>query len=147
LKYEDAGNQYVEKVTCGLPVCSAKFAIMPPQVVDCDKSQKTVQSFFPGMISHIHCFCEYFSASILFHFNKLRSIISPTEPLLVASFLTSSYLDQLPNKFVTIYPWDEGSVEIDIIRGEQEHPQEISLLSYNSESPSQTVSDQSEFRI
>ena len=34
LRYESTGDQYVGRVVAGLPICSAKFSVLPPQF-DC----------------------------------------------------------------------------------------------------------------
>ena len=133
LKYEAAGDQYVGRVVSGLPLCSAKFAVLPPQLVDCDVEQceKLVKSFFPGIISHLYCCCKFLAASLLFHFDKLKTIISPQHPLLIASFFTSSNLDNFREKIIVSYAWEEESVQIDVVRGAQEQDQ--GLLSSNNE--------------
>ena len=136
LKYEAAGDQYVGRVVSGLPVCSAKFAILPPQLDDdCDveTTDALVKSFFPGIPSHFHYCCKFFAASLLYHFEELKTIISPSHPLLIASFVTSSHVGQLRNKVSVSYAWEEASVKIDVIRGDQEHSQEQQgLLSSSS---------------
>ena len=37
LRYESAGDQYVGRVVSGLPLCSAKFSVLPPQFDCCVK--------------------------------------------------------------------------------------------------------------
>ena len=51
LRFEAAGDQYVGCVVSGLPICSPKFAVLPPQfdcfVVESDKIAKTVMPSIP----------------------------------------------------------------------------------------------------
>ena len=96
LKYKVAGDQYVGRVVSGLPVCSAKFAILPPQLDDCDveTSETLVKRFFLEIPSHFNCCCTFFAASLLYHLEKLRTIISLSHLLLLASFATSSHVER-----------------------------------------------------
>ena len=55
LRYEAAGDQYVGRVVCGLPLSSPKFAVLPCQV-DCsvEESNKMVEAFsHPYLINYI----------------------------------------------------------------------------------------------
>ena len=134
LKYEAAGDQYVGRVVSGLPVCSARFAVLPPQLDDCDveTSGALVKSFFPGISSHYQYFCTFLAASLLFHLEKLRTILSPSHPLLIASFITSSQVQHLQKKVSVSYAWEEDSVKVHIIRGDQEQEEHQGLLSSSS---------------
>ena len=136
LKYEAAGDQYVGRVVCGLPLCSAKFAVLPPQLLDCsiEECEKMVKCIFPGIMSHLHCACKFFAASLLFHYKRLKNIISPQHPLLIASFFTSTSLHGLFSKISVSYAWEEESMEIDIFRGAEEQDQSLLSSSVGSES-------------
>ena len=70
MKYEAAGDQYVGRVVCGLPLCSAKFAVLPPQLVDCSVEERgmLIKRILPGIISHLYCACNFFASSLLIHF-------------------------------------------------------------------------------
>lgn len=125
LKYEAAGDQYVGRVVCGLPLCSAKFDVLPPQLVDCslDESKELVKCIFSGIISHLYCACNFFAASLLFHFDKVKSIVSPKNSLLIASFLTSNTIQTIRSKIKVSYASEESSLKINVFCGtqEQEH--------------------------
>ena len=133
LKYKAARDQYFGRVESGIPVCSAKFAILPPQLDDCDveTSGTLVKNFFPGIPSHFNYCCTFFAASLLYHLEKLKTIISPSHPLLLASFAILSQVEQLRKKVSVSYDWVEDSVTINVVCGEQE--QELQgLLSSSS---------------
>ena len=74
LRYEAAGDQYVGRVVCGLPLSSPKFAVLPCQV-DCsvEESKKMVATFFPCITGNLLCMGRFFSASILYHYNFLTN--------------------------------------------------------------------------
>ena len=122
LKYEGAGDQYVGRVVAGLPVCSAKFAVLPPQFVDCQVSviDEMVKSCFSGMPSTLNSVCRFLTASLIFHFNELKTNVSPKNPLLLAPFVASSHFYTL-RKFVTVlYPWEEKNIDVQVITGNEE---------------------------
>ena len=74
---------------------SAKFAILSPQLDDCDveTSGALVESIFLGIPSHIGYYCKFFAASLLYHFENFKSIISPSHLILIAFFATSSHVE------------------------------------------------------
>ena len=54
----------------------------------------------------------------------MKTIISPYHPLLLASFETSSHVELLQKKVSLPYAWEEDSVMINVVRGEQEQEQQ-----------------------
>ena len=69
-------------------------------------------------------YCEFFPPSLLFHLETLKTIISPSHPLSIASCITSSYLEQLQKSTLALYVWEEDSVKIDVFHGNQEQSED-----------------------
>ena len=70
LRYEAAGDQYVVRVFCGLPLASPKFAILSCQVdFTMDECDEMVTTFFPTVPDKFYCKSRFFAASILYHSN------------------------------------------------------------------------------
>ena len=91
LRYEAAGDQYVGRVVCGLPISSSQFAALPPQFDCCiHTADEIVKLFFLGLPNTLYCAGKYFAASILYSFDKLKQHLNPSNPLLSALFCTSS---------------------------------------------------------
>ena len=135
MKYEAAGDQYVGRVVSGLPLCSAKFAVLPPQLVDCsvEEAKTLVKFLFPGIMSHLHCACKFFACSLLFHFNTLKEIISTKHPLLIASFLTYEKIGLIRPKISVSYAWEEESLEVDVFRGRREEDEGLLSDNHNTD--------------
>ena len=115
-------------------MCSAKFVILLPKLVHCDveTSDALVRTVSPGISSHFHYNCSFIAASLIFHLAKLRTILSPYHTLLTASFLTSAEVQYLQKKVSISYSWEEDSIKVDIVPGDQEQQENQGLLSSSS---------------
>ena len=68
LRYESAGDQYVGCVVSGLPLCSPKFAVLPPQFDCCLKdSEEIAKIMFPSLPTGLISTGRFLSACLLFH--------------------------------------------------------------------------------
>ena len=119
LRYEAAGDQYVGRVVAGLPICSWKFAVLPPQIVDCDvkKVEEIVDCCFPSLPDGLKYSARFLSASLLYHLDEIFKYIPSTHPLLLASFLTSSEIQEIILKIQINYAWDED-VEVEVYKNQ-----------------------------
>ena len=118
LRYEAAGDQYVGRVVCGLPLSSPKFAVLPCQV-DCsvEESNKMVEAVFPSIPGKLHCMARFFAASILYHSKFLTNYLPKTHPFCTSLCLTSSEVPSLLEKTSLAYAWEECDI-IDVYQGE-----------------------------
>ena len=94
LKYEDAGDYFVGRAVCGLPLDSPLFAILPPHfpVID-EQIMNAAQQGFP-QIWEMHNMREVLYrciASLAFHEEWIKGNISPTH------LGRSHYLFRTPN--------------------------------------------------
>ena len=115
LRYEAAGDQYVGRVVAGLPICSWKFAVLPPQIVDCDveRCQEIVDCCFPSLPEGLMYSARFLTASILYHLDELTKLVPPSHPLLLAPFLTSSNIKEMIQKIRVDCAWDED-VDVEV---------------------------------
>ena len=54
LRYEAAGDQYVGRVACGLPIHSAKFGVLPPEIIIDDQLLDDVSNIKLGLVEEIY---------------------------------------------------------------------------------------------
>ena len=108
LRFEAAGDQYVVHVVSGLPICSPKFAVLPPQfdccVIESDEITKIVMPSIPTGLKNAG---RFLSASLIFHLDTLESYLHSSHPLLHSSFLTTDKLMEMRNSIVLKYAWEE----------------------------------------
>ena len=119
LRYEAAGDQYVGRVVTGLPICSWKFAVLPPQIVDCDVEtcEEMIECCFPSVPEGLKYLARFLTVSILYHLDTLLKHVPSTHPLLLASFLTSPHLKEMTQKIRVDYAWDED-VKVEVYKGQ-----------------------------
>ena len=124
LKYKIAKyDQYtIGRVVLSLwPVCSAKFAILPPLLDYCYvvTSDVLVKSFFLGILSQLYFCYKIFDASYLFHLETLQTII-------LSSFFDNffcNFITYAQSSFERGYPHcmyvKEDSIKFDMLHGDQ----------------------------
>ena len=115
IRYEAIGDQYNGRVLAGLPICSSKFAVLPPQIVDCDVDgcQEKNICCFPSLSEGLMYSARFLTASILYHLDELTKLVPPSHPLLLAPFLTSSNIKEMIQKIRVDYAWDED-IEVEV---------------------------------
>ena len=91
LRYEGAGDMYVGRTVCGLPITHAEFAILPPHFkIRNELTIETIKECFPGLPSNMTLVAEFSVASVVYHsdylFNKL-----PKNHLLFSTSLFSNW--------------------------------------------------------
>ena len=104
LRYEATGDQYVGIVIAGLPIYSWKFTILPPQIVDC---------CFPSLPEGLKYSARFLTASILYHLDEVMKHVPSSHPLLLAPFLTSTYIKEMIQKIRVDCAWDED-VDVEV---------------------------------
>lgn len=112
LRYEAAGDQYVGRVVAGLPICSAKFAVMPPQFGNvCEEDlDKFVSLTFPHFPINLQSSARLFLASLLYHHDHLsKKYLKCTHPINLSSFLLSEKLDTFKKAIVVRYAWEDNA--------------------------------------
>ena len=92
----------------GLPICSPKFAVLPPQFDCCVKdSEEIVQIVFPSLLSGLMSAGRFLSACLLFHLDFLQSFLSHSHPLLLKFFFTSKKLAVIKKSITVKYALEE----------------------------------------
>lgn len=83
VRYEAAGDQFVGRTVCGLPVNSIEFAAIAPSFpVNDPNVSRAVQECFPGAPAGPLCgVLERVLASVVYHERFLRKTLPPTHPI------------------------------------------------------------------
>lgn len=129
LRYESAGDQYVGRVVAGLPICSAKFSVLPPQFDCCmDEVDEMRKSCFPHLPDCMICCCRYLAATLVCHLNFLEKFTTPTHPLQCLPCFTSPIIKQMRKSVLVLYAYEESNVEINIFKSHDERSEDVMLL-------------------
>ena len=106
LRYDTAGDHYVGRIVCGLPLSSPKFAILPCQV-NCtmDECDEMVTTFFPTIPDTLRCLYRFFAAWILYHSNYLKIDLPPSHPFFNILFFTSEKVPAMKTKAYVKCAW------------------------------------------
>lgn len=131
LRYETEGDQYVGRVVFGLPICSDKFSILPPQFDCCISDVHNITSTcFPNIPGCMKCACRHLADSLLYHYDFLQQYTTPPHPINFISCLTSLNFEKLKASTMVKYAYeDKSSVHVGLYKGtEEEISQEIELL-------------------
>ena len=68
LRYEGAGDMYVGRTVCGLPITHAEFAILPPHFTERNLLiNQTITECFANLADNMHQVAEFTLASVVFH--------------------------------------------------------------------------------
>ena len=96
LRFEAAGDQYVGRVVAGLPICSQKFGVIPPQI-DCqvEFADQMVSLVFPTIPSYLSCAFRFLASSLIYHLQTLKKYVKDSNPLFLASFFTSLEVENM----------------------------------------------------
>jgi hypothetical protein len=90
LRYDAAGDQYVGRTVCGLPVCQASFATLPPFFEHPDAHITTaIAQMFPAFPADLHRVAEFCLASLVYHNQWLRSNLPVDHPLFLTPIFRS----------------------------------------------------------
>ena len=130
LRYKAAGDQYIGRVVSGLPICSAKFSVLPPQfncsVTEVDDITSTC---FPNIPGCMKCACRYFAASFLYHYDFLQQFSTPSHPINFVSCLTSPKFVSMKSLVVVKYAYEEeANVSVSLYKAVEESAIEVELL-------------------
>eukprot|EP00834_Sanchytrium_tribonematis_P008383 NODE_965_length_2851_cov_0.895712.p1 type:complete len:731 gc:universal NODE_965_length_2851_cov_0.895712:286-2478(+) len=88
---EAAGDQYVGRTVCGLPILDSKFATSPPffKTTPNDLNEIISQNFI-NLPSSLYRVAEYCLASLVYHRNYLFRVFEPTHPLFNSAIFRST---------------------------------------------------------
>jgi len=88
IRFAEAGDEFVGRTTCGLPLASIEFAILPPHFRDgCnDLVQRAVALCFPNRPACYNLVLSMCLASVVYHREFLRSTLLSNHPVF-SSFL------------------------------------------------------------
>jgi len=109
LRYEGAGDQYVGRVVCGLPVDSASFATLPPHFDAALVPVADVLRFFPSMVSeeggyNLNEVLRFTLASVILHRQFLSDSLPKKSPFKSSLVMTNTReAEGLAKKIITGY--------------------------------------------
>ena len=113
LRYESAGDQYVGRVASGLPLSSAQFAVLPPEITGIDQQQqkRMLQEMFPNLPTTLNQVAKFLGSSCLYHLPHLKRILKPAHPFLCSTFCCSETCSEMKNKVPLRYAYegDDGN--------------------------------------
>ena len=128
LRFELAGDQYVDKVVSGLPLSSSDFAVLPP---DFESAEETDISFemFPYLQTYMNRVARFVSASVLFSMQPLFNIMPPTHPFLISSFMTSPKSATVGERIKLKYAWENMTdVTVEVVNPTLIEQQQFEML-------------------
>ena len=110
IRYEAAADQYVGRVSAGLPIRSSNFNALPPRFKESDEVvAEAVRTQFENCPDEMYQVAEYALASLVYHSKWLQEHCEPGHRLLhTYVFVTKGKLDELRDKLESIYPEDVG---------------------------------------
>lgn len=84
LRYEGAGDMYVGRSVCGLPVGKPEFALLPPRFKGCSNQdiEEAIKLCFPGLPPSMAYIAEHALASVLYHKDFLLRTVPADHPLM-----------------------------------------------------------------
>ena len=100
------------RTVCGLPLMSAKFAVLPPQFGTlAEEEKKTIEDMvsllFPDLPVSLSLIVKYVLSSLLWHFNWLRSILSIEHCILRYPIFRRREVIDIAKKIVVKYAWED----------------------------------------
>jgi hypothetical protein len=99
------GDQFVGRTVVGLPLTEVEFSVLPPHFVNSEMcSQQLMQTVVSGFVGYPDGFrscIPYFLASIVYHFEFLKTHLDPRHPLFKSRFVTHGLVDRLKAHVVT----------------------------------------------
>ena len=109
LRYESAGDQYVGRVVSGLPLSSAKFAALPPEITSIEKKHqdKIVKEMSPNLPASLNQVAKFIAGSLLYHFKYLKSILKPSHPFLLSSFCCCKEVSECCDKIKLRFAYED----------------------------------------
>ena len=103
-----SGDQYVGRIVSGLPICSPKFAVLPPHFDCCVRdSEEIVLIVFRSIPSGLISAGRFLYACLLLHLDFLQDFLTPSHPLFHAPFFTSDKLGEMKKSIIVRYAWGE----------------------------------------
>jgi hypothetical protein len=108
LRYESAGDQYVGRLASGLPLSSAQFAVLPPEITGTDQQQqkRMLQEMFPNLPTTLNQVAKFLGSSCLYHLPYLTRILKPAHPFLCSTFCCSETCSEMKNKVTLRYAYE-----------------------------------------
>jgi hypothetical protein len=93
-KFSAAGDQFVGRVVCGLPINGAEFGILPPYFTDGDASIvcEAIATFFPGVPDTFRQVCKFVLASLVYHHTYLQETLPSQHILRQTAFFADARL-------------------------------------------------------
>jgi hypothetical protein len=112
-RYESAGDEYVGRTVCGLPISHAKFAVLPPFFAQVDPFVAAcVKTCFPNAPANMYHVLEFCLASVVYHRAFLAKTLHRDHPLLSTPLFRDSHMmNTLAQKIVC-----RNGIETDRIR-------------------------------
>ena len=97
IRYESAGDMYVGRTVSGLPISSADFAILPPNFTNASPLiGESIELMFPQAPLRLRYILEFALASLVFHYDYLKSVLPSDHAMLnTPLFLNSRLIDEL----------------------------------------------------
>ena len=93
LRYESAGDQYVGRTVCGLPILSPNFATLPPHFIgDKSRIEYACRLMFPNSPSALRYVLEFALASIVHHSEFLLNTLDSGHPIFQTPIFASTTL-------------------------------------------------------
>ena len=90
LRYEAAGDMFVGRTVCGLPIDSHEFSILPPHFASrTDTISQAIRVMFPNAPPSFDFILEFALASLVYHADYLKSSLSSTHPLFLTPLFSS----------------------------------------------------------
>jgi len=98
LKYEAAGDQFVGRAVCGLPMTDHRFATLPPHFAV--RQAHAVKTCFPMAPQSLSLVLEMCLASLLFHKAFLSSTLGANHPVFSCPIYTDAIICELSKNVI-----------------------------------------------
>lgn len=96
LRYEAAGDQYVGRTVCGLPLDHPNFSLLPPHfLANSADINEVINVCFPGLPENLRYIGEFSLASVIYHVNFLRQNLPATHCIFSNALFTQNYIQKL----------------------------------------------------
>ena len=97
LRYEAAGDQFVGRTVCGVPIESPNFGTLPPFFPDRTPLLiDAINACFPNHSANLKGVLEYCLASVIYHREWLRKLMPAQHPVFSAAIFRPEFAALLP---------------------------------------------------
>ena len=106
-RFEKAGDQYVGRMVCGLPVHSVLFAMLPPMFQDATDEERSfidevLRVCFPGVQNSMFGVLRQMLASVVYHVEWIRASAADDSPIFNSPLFSSYDCNFLKKKILCV---------------------------------------------